>query len=489
MQKSLFYFLFVLILSTNAILTKNQLKFSNSKTSQNSLKAATLSVGSVSSTGSFSLTALVPASNAAISYQFLEGTTVVFTGTLTSGNANQVPLTYTVSGKAAGTYAYSVLLWDSICLSASSNVVNVIVPAAATVITNTLQAATLSVGTVLSGTYTLTANIPCNNAAVSYKILEGTTVISAGTLVFGNVNSISLVHTLSAKVAGSYSYTVVLSDASNVSVTSNAVVVTVPAATVVNSLQAATLSVGAVTSGTFTLTANIPCYNTAVSYQILEGTTVIAAGSLTVGNVNSISLVHTLSAKASGSYSYTVVLLDASSVSAHSNAVAVTVPAVTVNSLQAATLSAGTITSGTFTLTANIPCYNTAISYKVLEGTTVIAAGTLSVGNANQISLVHTVTGKAAGSYSYTVVLLDGNSVSVSSNVVSLVVPSTTASSTTTTSNTATTTASVNAWAAGVTYKTGDLVSYSGKNYKCLTGHNSIVSWEPTNAFTLWSPQ
>ena len=484
MQKSLFFFLFVLLLSTNALLTKNQLKIR--KTSQNSLKAATLSVGAVSS-GSFTLTALVPASDTAISYQFLEGTTVVLTGTLTAGNSNPVPLTYAVSGKAAGTYSYSVLLWDAICISATSNVVSVVVPTATVAITNTLQPATLSVGTVSSGAYTLTASIPSNNAAVSYKILEGTTSISAGTLTAGNLNKVSVVNAVSGKAAGSYSYTVVLLDAKSVSVSSNAVVVVVPTATVAitNTLQAATLSVGTVSSGAYTLTASIPCGNAAVSYKFFEGTTVIAAGTLTLGNVNQISLANAISGKAAGTYSYTVVLLDANSVSVSSNAVVVTVPAattVTVNSLQAATLSVGTITSGAFTLSANIPCYNTAVSYKVLEGTTVIAAGTLTVGNVNQISLVNAISGKAAGTYSYTLVLLDASSVSVSSNVLSVVVPATTTSSTTTTST-------VKAWAAGTAYKAGDIVSYSGKNYKCLTAHTSIVSWEPTNAFTLWSPQ
>ncbi|MFC3748142.1 glycosyl hydrolase family 18 protein [Paenibacillus sp. GCM10012306] len=42
------------------------------------------------------------------------------------------------------------------------------------------------------------------------------------------------------------------------------------------------------------------------------------------------------------------------------------------------------------------------------------------------------------------------------------------------------------AWAAGVAYKVGDVVSYSGKSYTCLQSHTSIVSWEPANTPALW---
>ncbi|OBZ09766.1 chitinase [Bacillus sp. FJAT-27264] len=42
------------------------------------------------------------------------------------------------------------------------------------------------------------------------------------------------------------------------------------------------------------------------------------------------------------------------------------------------------------------------------------------------------------------------------------------------------------AWAAGVAYKVGDVVSYSGKSYTCLQPHTSIVSWEPASTPALW---
>lgn len=44
-------------------------------------------------------------------------------------------------------------------------------------------------------------------------------------------------------------------------------------------------------------------------------------------------------------------------------------------------------------------------------------------------------------------------------------------------------------WEANNSYKAGDLVSYSGKTYKCLQGHTSLPGWEPSNVPALWQAQ
>jgi predicted carbohydrate-binding protein with CBM5 and CBM33 domain len=44
-------------------------------------------------------------------------------------------------------------------------------------------------------------------------------------------------------------------------------------------------------------------------------------------------------------------------------------------------------------------------------------------------------------------------------------------------------------WAPGVAYKTGDVVTYEGKKFKCRQGHSSIRSWEPSvYTLALWLP-
>ncbi|WP_017210089.1 family 16 glycosylhydrolase [Clostridium beijerinckii] len=41
-------------------------------------------------------------------------------------------------------------------------------------------------------------------------------------------------------------------------------------------------------------------------------------------------------------------------------------------------------------------------------------------------------------------------------------------------------------WASNTAYKVGDIVSYNGKNYKCIQAHTSLVGWEPSNVPALW---
>jgi chitinase len=41
-------------------------------------------------------------------------------------------------------------------------------------------------------------------------------------------------------------------------------------------------------------------------------------------------------------------------------------------------------------------------------------------------------------------------------------------------------------WSAGNYYKTGDVVTYKGKVYKCLQAHTALNGWEPDTALALW---
>ena len=43
-----------------------------------------------------------------------------------------------------------------------------------------------------------------------------------------------------------------------------------------------------------------------------------------------------------------------------------------------------------------------------------------------------------------------------------------------------------NAWAVGIAYKVGDIVTYLGKRYSCRQAHTSISTWTPTAAASLW---
>ena len=235
-----------------------------------------------------------------------------------------------------------------------------------------------------------------------------------------------------------------------------------------NTLKVATLSAGTVSNGSYTLTAQIPAYNTATSYKLYEGTNQIASGNLTAGNSSSVTITTQISGKSTGSYDYTLVVYDSSNVSAISNKVTVTVG--TANTLKAATLSVGTVSNGSYTLTAVVPANNTAATYKFFEGTNQIGVGTLTAGSTSAVTLTNQVSGKSAGSYSYTIVLYDASNQSITSNLVVVTV----------------TNQGYPAWTVGVTYKTGDIVSYNGINYTCLQGHTAYEGWEPPKVPALW---
>jgi hypothetical protein len=42
------------------------------------------------------------------------------------------------------------------------------------------------------------------------------------------------------------------------------------------------------------------------------------------------------------------------------------------------------------------------------------------------------------------------------------------------------------AWAVGVSYSVGQLVTYQGHTYKCLQANTSQVGWDPVSAPALW---
>ncbi|MEO2507925.1 glycosyl hydrolase family 18 protein [Clostridium paraputrificum] len=240
-----------------------------------------------------------------------------------------------------------------------------------------------------------------------------------------------------------------------------------------NTLKAATLSVSSVNNGSYTLTAKVPSRNTATSYKILEGTMEIATGTLTAGNSKDTTITKSLSNKENGQYEYTVVLSDGTN-SVTSNKVVVKVEPQPELTLKAATLSASVVNNGNYTLLAIVPEYNKATSYKIFEGSTEVASGTLIAGNSEQVTLTKKITNKEVGSYDYTIVLYEGLN-SVISNKVTVVVENYTPE--------------VKTWAAYVAYKNGDIVSYNESNYVCRQAHTSLPGWEPANVAALWQKQ
>lgn len=88
------------------------------------------------------------------------------------------------------------------------------------------------------------------------------------------------------------------------------------------------------------------------------------------------------------------------------------------DSLKKAQLSASEVVNKGYTLTAKIPSRNTAVSYRILEGTTEIEKGTLQAPSKEDKVITKVMSNKAYGTYNYTVELKDAKGTTVTSELV-----------------------------------------------------------------------
>ncbi|WP_238883761.1 carbohydrate-binding protein [Clostridium sp. YIM B02551] len=142
------------------------------------------------------------------------------------------------------------------------------------------------------------------------------------------------------------------------------------------------------------------------------------------------------------------------------------------NTLSPAVVSASSVTNRNYTVSALISAYNTATSYKIYEGTAIVASGNLTPGSQAQ-TINYNVTSKALGTYNYKAELSDGSK-TVVSNTVTVTVSDSVPSA---------------EWAPNHAYTAGDIVTYNGATYKCLQSHTSLVGWEPDKVAALWQKQ
>ena len=236
-----------------------------------------------------------------------------------------------------------------------------------------------------------------------------------------------------------------------------------------STLKAATISNSEIIDGSFKITATIPSYNTATSYKFMEGSTVIASGSL-VPNQSEVKTVTTdLKNKAAGTYKYTVVLSDGSK-NVTSNELNLTIKEKVDPTLKAATLVSSEVKNNSFTLTGTIPEYNLATSYKFFEGENEISSGKLSANNPSEAKVTKEIQNKAEGTYEYTLVLYDDKNNSIASNKLSIKLDA----------------PGILAWVEYTSYKTGDIVSFNGSNYVCRQQHTALPGWTPAAVPALW---
>ncbi|WAG71333.1 glycosyl hydrolase family 18 protein [Clostridium sp. CF011] len=307
-----------------------------------------------------------------------------------------------------------VFIWDASDddLSKGSPMTTIAWNKMSTPVVNKLQAATLTAGAVSNGAYKLTAIVPANNTATSYTIMEGAKTITNGTLVAGQTTTQTIVYDSTGKEPGTYDYIVELSDGTK-SITSNQVTVIV-LPPVVNKLQAATLTAGAVSNGAYKLTATVPINNTATSYAVMEGTKQLTTGKLVVGQTTTQAIVYDSTDKAPGTYDYTVVVTDGTS-SLISNKVSVTVPKV-VGKLPAkpSLTQDNWDSSSDYKIIMNMWWGENGTSWRLYENGVLISTKPLvaSVLNAQTDSV--SFKGKARGTYVYKAELVNDAGITVS---------------------------------------------------------------------------
>ncbi|SHK67384.1 Carbohydrate binding domain-containing protein [Clostridium cavendishii DSM 21758] len=155
-----------------------------------------------------------------------------------------------------------------------------------------------------NGNYTLTVNIPTNNNASTFEVLENDKVIKKGT-VTQKGSSIEI--PITSKENGKYNYKVKLY-LSNQTTTSNIIVVTVDKNTL-NPLVGKLKAKETTNLGNYTITVDIPTNSKATNYKLYENGNLFKEGTV---NNSALSFTESLQQKTIGTYSYTIETINAS---------------------------------------------------------------------------------------------------------------------------------------------------------------------------------
>ena len=149
-----------------------------------------------------------------------------YSGTTLLGTSTSSPYTLTLTNVAAGSYTYSATAYDSLGVSATSTNASVTVNPVSTVPTVTLTAPTDGATYIAPASITLSATAAESGGTIArVDFYSGTSLLAAATAA-------PYSYTWSNIPVGSYTFTAVATDTSNISTTSSPVSVSVGAAAV-----------------------------------------------------------------------------------------------------------------------------------------------------------------------------------------------------------------------------------------------------------------
>ena len=319
---------------------------------------------------------LTSAGSGAISYQWYNGTAPI---------ANATAPTYLATAGAIGTFNYSLTVTDSNGGSGKSNPASVVVSPLPEV--SVFGTARADAGQQVVFTSNLTSP---GSGAITYQWYNGTAPIA---------NANSSTYSATAGAAGTFNYSVKVRDSNNGTGESSPAELTVfmpPAARVSGTATA--------DSGQSILLASniINLGSGSISYQWYNGTVPIA---------NATESNYSATAGAIGTFNYSVALTDSNGGIGNSDFAQVTVsplPSVTVSGTNLA------VAGDTITLVSNLTSAGSgSIKYQWYNGTAPIA---------NATSPVYAPIAGAAGTFNYSVTVVDSNWGNATSNIVQITV-------------------------------------------------------------------
>lgn len=281
---------------------------------------------------------------------------------------------------------------------------------------NSPAEATLTVDNATNkGNYTVTAKIPANSKATSYKLYENETVVKEGAVTDAEL---TITLPITDKADGTYVYKV---ETINSEKTTDSSKLTVTVSQKLPKPLAATLSVNnATNNGSYTITAKIPANSNATSYNLYEGSTVVKTGDIT--NLAS-TITFDVKDKAVGTYTYKIdTINDDNTTSSDNLVVTVTdLPSDTAKTKPASPMlshNAWWGNNGNYTITMNMWWGENASQIKWYENGKLIATKNLNykADNSSQSDSIN-FTNKPAGTYKYKVELINSKGITESSEI------------------------------------------------------------------------
>ncbi|MGL4345640.1 MAG: glycosyl hydrolase family 18 protein [Cellulosilyticaceae bacterium] len=386
--------------------------------------AATVSVNKseVEAKEAYTVSVAIPANSMAASYTVLENGASIKTGAVTAAANN---FTIPVTKDAKGTYSYQVKLTGPQG-AMDSNTVSVTVKEAAVAMP---KQPSLSATAVTEGSYSVSGSVPAQSAATSYTLYENGTAIKTGSVNPTATSTTAVNQSFTNKAAGTYQYQLEVSNAAGTAVSSTVTVVVEKVTPPEPTNKPGTPQIKQDRwNGEATYTIGFDMYygQNGTEWKLYENGSLIHSASLADKTPAAQNGTYQITQTANGAYEYYVELVNKGGVSTSNK--------ITVNVTQASTSGGGGGTPAAAPATPvvahnnwnNLPNYSITFNmwwgengteWKLYENGAQVHSASLSANGQSAQSGSVNFSGKAPGTYTYYVELINGAGASTSNEV------------------------------------------------------------------------